>query len=68
MLAKKISSHFDKGIHMILFIQFLTNIFFIHVHHCRFQIHPAVMLEIIVGFRYKTGSDDTSLPVPEANQ
>ena len=37
ILAKKNLSHFDIGIHMLLFIQYIKENFLIYKHHCRFQ-------------------------------
>ena len=62
-LAKKISSHFDIRIHMLLFIQYIKEIFNIYKHHCRFQKigidenKPTVILVITVGLFLKTDSD-----------
>ena len=46
--CQKNLSHFDIGIHMLLFIHYIKGIFYIYKHHCRFQ---------------KTGSDETKLTV-----
>ena len=52
---KKNSSHFNIGIHMLLFIQYIKDFFNIYKHHCRFQKtgsdekKPTVILVITVG-------------------
>ena len=53
--CQKKLSHFDIGIHMLLFIQCIKGIFYIYKHHYRFQKtdsdekKPTVMLVITVG-------------------
>ena len=69
-LAKKNSSHFDIRIHMLLFIQYIKEIFNIYKHHCRFrktdidENKPTVILVITIGIFLKTGSDEL---FPEIN-
>ena len=58
-LAKKISSHFDIRIHMLLFIQYIKEFFNIYNHHYRFQKtdidenKPTVIPVITIGLFWK---------------